>query len=229
MKNLLKASGVINAICLITLIFFAGIQLPSFGMWFYRWQYEVNDTYEVVNMEPDDLHEVTRHMIRYMQGREPDLQIMTTIGGEERYFFSEIEIRHMIDVYYLFAYGLIIQNVLIVLFLLTLALFLVKGRAQIRSLFRSWQIGAIAVYAGLLALIALIAINWHRAFVIFHEIFFDNDYWILDSRVDLLINIVPYQFFIAISIFIGAFFAAGLGLLLTGSTLALRRNSKLSE
>ncbi|MCL2587817.1 MAG: TIGR01906 family membrane protein [Oscillospiraceae bacterium] len=225
MQKLLQASGVINAICLITLILFAGIQLPGFGMWFYRWQYEVNDTYARVNMEQEDLHEVTRHMIRYMQGREPDLQILTTVGGEERYFFSEIEIRHMVDVYDLFAVGLMVQNVLIALFLLTLGLFLFKGRAQIRTLFRSWQIGAAAVFLSLATLIAIIAINWHRAFVIFHEIFFNNDYWILDTRVDLLINIVPYEFFITISVFIGAFFAAGLGLLFLGSTLALRRKT----
>ena len=223
MKKLFLANGIVNAICLITLILLMGIQLPAFGMWFYRWQYEANDTYAQVDMEPEDLHEVTRHMIRYMQGREPDLQILTTVGGEERYFFSEIEIRHMVDVHDLFAVGMILRNVLVVLFLLTLGLFLVRGRVWMRTLFRSWQIGAVAVLAGLGALVAAIAINWQHAFVVFHEIFFDNDYWILDVNVDLLVNIVPYPFFIAVSVFIGVFFAAGLGLLFLGSTLALKR------
>jgi len=226
MQKILKLSGVLNAISLITLILFLGVQLSGFGMWFYRWQYDVNNTYEVVNMQPEDLHEVTRHMIRYMQGREPDLQIMTTVGGEARYFFSEIEIRHMIDVYELFAVGLVIQNILIVLFLATLGLFIFKGREHFRYLFKSWQIGTIAILAALLILVAVIAINWHHAFVIFHEIFFDNDYWILDSRVDLLINIVPYPFFITISAFIGGFFAAGLVVLGGVSTVLLRRGKK---
>jgi len=223
MQKLLKISGVLNAISLITLILFLGIQLPGFGMWFYRWQYRVNSTYEVVDMEPADLHEVTQHMIRYMQGREPDLQIMTTVGGEERYFFSEIEIRHMVDVYELFAVGLVIQNVLIVLFLATLALFLFKGRAHLNYLLRSWQILSAAKLLALLTLVIVIAINWHHAFVVFHEIFFNNDYWILDARVDLLINIVPYPFFITISAFIGGFFALGLIVLCGTSTLLLRR------
>jgi len=223
MKKLFLASGIINAICLIALILFAGIQLPGFGMWFYRWQYEVNDTYARVDMEPEDLHEVTGHMIRYMQGREPELQIMTTVGGEARYFFSEIEIRHMVDVYDLFAVGLMVQNVLIALFILTLGLFIFRGRAWVRYLFKSWQIGAAAVGLSLLTLVVVIAVNWHHAFVVFHEIFFDNDYWILDARVDLLINIVPYAFFITISVFIGGFFAAGLVGLFVGATLAMRR------
>ncbi|MCL2563249.1 MAG: TIGR01906 family membrane protein [Oscillospiraceae bacterium] len=229
MKKLFLASGVVNAICLIALTLFVGIQLPAFGMWFYRLQYEANETYARVDMEPEDLHEVTRHMIRYMQGRETDLQILTTVGGEERTFFSEIEIRHMEDVQDLFVVGLVVQNVLVVLFLLTLGLFIFRGREWVRYLFKSWQIGAAAVFLSLATLIALIAINWHHAFVIFHEIFFDNDYWILDARVDLLVNIVPYEFFIAISVLIGSFFALGLGVLFGGATLGLRRNRKDAE
>jgi len=192
-------------------------------MWFYRWQYDVNNTYEVVNMEPEDLHEVTRQMIRYMQGREPDLQIMTTVGGEARYFFSEIEIRHMIDVYELFSVGFVIQNILIGLFFATLGLFLSKKGRYLRDLFKSWQITSAVILIVLISLVVVIAINWHHAFVVFHEIFFDNDYWILDSRVDLLINIVPYDFFITISTFIGGFFALGLAALLGTSTVLLRR------
>jgi len=61
---------------------------------------------------------------------------------------------------------------------------------------------------------------------VFHEIFFNNDYWILDARVDLLINIVPYPFFITISVFIGGFFAMGLVVMFIGSMLAQRRVKK---
>jgi len=116
----------------------------------------------------------------------------------------------MVDVYELFAAGLRIQTVVIVLFVFTLAAFLFWGRAQFGVLFKSWKIAAGSVFLGLLTLTGLIAINWQHAFVVFHEIFFNNDYWLLDGRVDLLINIVPYPFFVATSIFIGGFFAVGL-------------------
>lgn len=41
----------------------------------------------------------------------------------------------------------------------------------------------------------LIAVNWDRFFVIFHEIFFNNDYWIFDYRTDPVIRILPDGFF----------------------------------
>ena len=228
MKQLFVAGGIINAICLVILLLRFALFIPSFGMWFYLWQYDVNNTYEIVNMEPEHLHEVTRHMIRYMQGHEADLQIMTIVDGEERYFFSPIEIRHMIDVQDLFAAGNILINISIAFLVITLAMFAIFGRDKLRHLFKGWQIMSAAALLALVLLIIAIGINWHHAFVVFHEIFFNNDYWILNPRVDLLINIVPYNFFITLSIVIGGFFAGGLAAIFTASTLLLRRSKQSS-
>ena len=236
MKALLRICGIVNAAAAISLILFLAVQLPSFGMWFYYWQFDANNTYEVVNMEPHDLHAVTRHMIEYMQGRHDrdyGLQIMTYVGGEARPFFSDIEIRHMVDVYDLFVVGIILRNIMALFFIVSLIPFVwlaferqfnnTAPRRPWSALLKAWKWGSIGLLALFAALAALIAINWHRAFVIFHEIFFDNEYWQLNPRVDLLVNIVPYDFFITISIFIGAFFVAGLVLMAVLSSILLRR------
>lgn len=39
------------------------------------------------------------------------------------------------------------------------------------------------------------ALDFDRAFVIFHKLFFRNDYWIFDPQVDPVINILPEAFF----------------------------------
>lgn len=39
------------------------------------------------------------------------------------------------------------------------------------------------------------AVNFSRAFVIFHELFFDNDYWIFDPATDPIILALPEEFF----------------------------------
>lgn len=38
-------------------------------------------------------------------------------------------------------------------------------------------------------------VDFSRAFVVFHEIAFSNDYWIFDPRIDPVINILPEWFF----------------------------------
>ena len=222
-KSLWITLGIINALCLAAFVLWFAIAIPSFGEWFYIWQYNANDTYAVVNMEREHLMEVTRHMIAYMRGLTPDLQISTIVGGQPRYFFSPIEIRHMIDVYELFAAGQRIINFASIAFAATALLFVLGGRRRLRTLFRCWRNTAVAVFVGAIVLVAAIAINWHHAFVVFHEILFNNDYWILDNRVDLLINIVPYDFFITISIVIGGFFVLGLGIIFITSAILLRR------
>ena len=42
---------------------------------------------------------------------------------------------------------------------------------------------------------ALAAIDFNRAFILFHQIVFRNDYWIFDVRYDPVISILPEQFF----------------------------------
>lgn len=60
---------------------------------------------------------------------------------------------------------------------------------------------AIALPAGLGGLCAL---AWDRVFVTFHQLFFDNDYWIFDEHTDPVIRALPDQFFLHESILIFA-------------------------
>ena len=232
MKAFFGASGAIAAISLLGIILITGIFLPSFGMWFYYRQFEANDTYRTVNMQPNDLHAVTRHMIGYLRGKEDDLQTVTTVGGQSREFFSDIEIRHMVDVKNLAVGANIARIVFIILFVFSLAPFVVMRRVKPCVwvyLFKAFKYVSSGIFALLAVLTIIISINWSRAWTVFHEIFFNNDYWILNPQVDLLINIVPYQFFFAMSVFIGVFFAAGLVLVFLIGVIMLRRAAKLTS
>lgn len=46
-----------------------------------------------------------------------------------------------------------------------------------------------------LILAILLAINFDRAFVLFHKLFFRNDYWLFDPITDPVITILPDSFF----------------------------------
>lgn len=48
----------------------------------------------------------------------------------------------------------------------------------------------------------LLAIDFDTAFIVFHKIFFNNDYWIFDPITDPVINILPAAFFLHCAILI---------------------------
>ena len=53
-------------------------------------------------------------------------------------------------------------------------------------------------------LLVAFATNADSAFTIFHKIFFRNDYWVLSSRTDPIITIMPQEFFYHSAILIGS-------------------------
>ena len=59
------------------------------------------------------------------------------------------------------------------------------------------------------ALGLFVAVAWDRFFILFHKIFFDNDYWIFNPRTDPVITILPDGFFLHCMILIVALVAAG--------------------
>ena len=101
----------------------------------------------------------------------------------------------MEDVRGLFLGGLMVRRICIAAALMCLLL-LVLLKARIRRVLPGAVCGGTGLFFALICgLAALISTDFTRYFIIFHQIFFDNDLWILDPETDLLINIVPEPFF----------------------------------
>ncbi|MFV0396332.1 MAG: TIGR01906 family membrane protein [Coprobacillaceae bacterium] len=65
-------------------------------------------------------------------------------------------------------------------------------------------------------------VNFNQAFIIFHKLFFRNDYWVFDARTDPIISILPQTFFMHCFLMI-----IGIVLLLSGGCyLVYRRKQK---
>ncbi len=73
----------------------------------------------------------------------------------------------------------------------------------------------------------IISTDFSKYFIVFHHIFFDNDLWILDPSVDMLINIVPEPFFMDTAFFILILYGF-LTLLVLGISFALMRKNRLT-
>ena len=230
--------GYASALCVLILIVSQSVIFPTFFMPFFRWQYRITDenglnTADIIGMEMDDLLRVTREKLEYMRGRRGSMvditaEVWTTpqvpasrVYGES--FFTPLEIRHMEDVLDLYTLLFIVRNVAFFV-LVALVLGMILLRVSVLPVLAKC---CREVLAGFLILVFItgivIAIDFERAWNVFHLIFFNNDYWMLNPRVDLQISMVPLRFFIHISIFVGGLALVACGGVITWATLHLRQ------
>ena len=228
-----RAASYLSALCLLILIISQSIIFVTFFMPFFNWQYDRPRQYppfngmsavETIGATHADLIYVTTELLDYMRGRRDTLDgIRATVNGVEREFFSDLEKRHMIDVRVLYDILFATRNIA---FFLGTSLFIGMALLQppvLKPFFICCRhiIGGFLVLAGALA--AIISINFDRAWTVFHLIFFNNDYWILTHRVDLLVDLVSLSFFLHISIFVGLLILIASLVVISAGTFYLSR------
>lgn len=80
---------------------------------------------------------------------------------------------------------------------------------------RSYVAAGVTVLAVPAVVFAAVAADPDWFFVMFHKIFFSNDYWIFDWNADQVIRILPMDFFIHCAIIIALFWVVGSVAMLT--------------
>ena len=184
------------AFLLTLLIVLCSVQLAVQDDGFFRRQYAANNVMQNTRIELPELMRVTDEIQAYLFGRREDFNIYGTVGGEYRLLFTEREILHMADVRKLFAAGQLLRNGAFVL-LLVLGIYLFREN---KALLAQALLGGCLLFFALGAVTGLLlAVRFDEVFVLFHEVFFDNDLWLLDPQESILINMVPQPFFVAIS------------------------------
>ena len=163
---------------------------------------------EHIGISEDDLKDLTAFTLAYLNNKDASLDRQMIIKGELREVFTDDEKAHMIDVQRLN----LTANVLLVLSFVIVSVYLflyVRKKYPIDELYLSYK--RVLKYTLIfLAVLGLwILIDFDSFWTMFHHIFFaGNDLWILDLRKDILIMIVPPDFFnhlvivISISFFI---------------------------
>lgn len=188
----------------------------------YETEYEKYDVCSDLDMEMHDVMDVTREMMSYLRGNRRDLDVNTVVSGRETPFFNDREKAHMADVQELFIGGLWLRRIAVLLFVVSfVALYKIKGDWR-RILPKSLLIGT-GVMVGTVGCLAVAVVrDFHKIFFLFHELFFDNDLWLLDPETDLLIRLLPEGFFFDMVARIGIILGGAMVLLLLGSVILLR-------
>lgn len=172
---------------------------------FYEKEYKKYRVLDDLDMEMKDVMSVTHEMMDYLHGKRDDLVVMTTVDGEEREFFNDREKQHMVDVKNIFLGAVKMRNVAIILLIVSLAV-LIFSKEKWKSILAKWYMGITGgiTVAGI-GLGYVFSWDFNKYFVKFHEIFFDNDLWLLDPDTDLMIRMLPEGFFADFSVRIGVF------------------------
>lgn len=230
MKLLHCFLGILCAFCLMIIFLFTSVEAVAY--WtpgYYEKEYTKYGVAEDVNMEMEDLLEVTHEMMAYLRGDRADLHVPAVVGGVEREFFNEREIAHMEDVKGLFLGAIALRRICAVTAAACVVL-LFMLRADVKRILPRMLCAGSGLFLGIAAVLAaVISTDFTRYFIIFHEMFFRNDLWILNPDTDLLINIVPEPFFVDTAARIGIVFALMTGLLFFICIFCIRKAHKKGE
>ena len=230
MKILQRTLASIISITAIVILLITAFEIGAYSDYgWYEKAYEKYDVLDDLEMEMKDVMYVTEEMMVYLRGNREDLVVDTIVNGEEQEFFNDREKAHMVDVRNLFVGGLWIRRIAFVLFLLSVVV-MIKTKVEWKRLLpKSFLIG-LGVFIGITAGAGLLFISdFNKYFTIFHEIFFDNDLWLLDPRTDLLIRMLPEGFFLDMVLRIGVIFLLLLfvGVVISIVALYVRKNKNI--
>lgn len=159
----------------------------------------------------------------YLRDETAHFQYTYAIGSAACRAFNEKEQRHMADVQGLFrlARRVLVYGSIALLSLLAIALKL-GGRGLLRDI-RNGLIVILAL-AGIIAIWA--AADFDSLFILFHQIAFTNDLWWLDPRTDLLIRLMPTDFFVSYAALIGGAWTTAMGLAALMTHLLVKERNK---
>ncbi len=224
LKLLNKILFVLIVLGLPSTILLSCVSIITFDLNHYIKQYEKYDIPDETGISKNELIIATENLLDYMQDKRNDLNFKSIINDSEEEFFSERDKLHMIDVKNIFKLIKLIRNILV----LTLASLIIFNRLSKNMKINKSKCLMLSSFFGALPfiiLIVLINLDFSKYFTVFHEIFFNNDLWLLDPDIDRLVNIFPEEFFAYTAIKILSYYFILLGIIfIIGAFIRLKES-----
>ena len=194
-----KVLSALAGLALFLSLLLTSIDLLCFNRSFFRWQYSLNHTAESIGISEDGLMNATNTLLDYMQDKRDDIKVVEEVKGSIREIFDERETLHMVDVKNLYLNAMKTRTILLVgsIVILTLLVFTHHNQSYI-ILSHAYQNGLLCL-GSLIFFIAIYAmIDFNGFWMNFHYVFFDNDLFLLDPNISIMINMFPSNFFFAV-------------------------------
>ena len=198
----------------------AAIYIPATADWVMQPLMEHFAPSEDTGLPAAEYAPVVDMITDYLSGSADTFQHIFTVDGTEYAAFNQKEQHHMADVQNLFELcRFMIWACLGVLVFSGIAL-----RKRIR--WRTLRCTLLCILAVVTAVIILACIDFNSLFILFHKIAFTNDLWLLNPRTDMLIRLMPLEFFIGYAAIIGCCWLLGMAGLLAVSTIIINKRNK---
>lgn len=195
--KLKKVLGIILIISISLSCLLISVELNAFNLDLYNKSFKKHSTNTITGKSFKELEDIAKDLTIYLDDNESSEILQPN--------FNNREILHMEDVKALFKWGKIIRNTSIFLAIVIALYFYIKREKKYA---RFTFIGLFANWIILIALGLMVYFNFNKYFTIFHHIFFTNDLWLLNPETDLLIQMLPEDFFMNMATRIIVFFLA---------------------
>ena len=153
-----------------------------------------------LNVQASRYADYAKAIAQYLDGKAAALQVKNPDSGEMEAAFSEKENAHMADVRGIVTALKIIRWAGGGLVIVVLAALYLKHRENPASFLgdavRGFALSALFLLLLASALAVWGAVNFDGLFVTFHKIVFSNSLWLLNPNTDLLMALMPLNFFI---------------------------------
>jgi len=225
----------IIGILLSVAILLTSVELIAFNMSRYAISFEKYNISVETGMDKDNLEYVIQDLLAYLRDEKDVLDTEAVVKGEQRVVFGERERFHMIDVKEMFVKGWAIRNTSFTILGLLALIVIVKDKLWKRNLSKSLFYTGVGSISLLGVFVLLIYYDFNKYVTYFHQIFFNNDLWILDPKTEILIQMVPEGFFYdtafkIISLFVGSISIIGaLGYILHRNQVVHKANYMQEE
>ncbi len=201
MNKTIKLCSVILGILFPFVVFVSGIEGAVFDKAFYIKEMEKNQVVKNTGIYPPDMELVVDEILNYLKGDRADFDIQARLAPENAKnviayvsIFNEKEITHMDDVRALLLFFLTLRDIAMTLALIA---FLVLMKYDRKAIIKALFYGSAAFSVVFVVIGSSFVFNFNNTFILFHQMFFANDLWIMDPSTDRLIWIVPEPFFFA--------------------------------
>jgi len=200
MKNIRDILKYIISISCIFCCLLGSIHYCCFNEDFYTSQHDKILLYgkhinEHIGISNEDLKTLTSFTLDYLNDADASLDIKMNVNGVNREIYTDDEKLHMEDVRKL---NLGANTLLVLSFILLslCSLYYVVNKCSMFELYNTYK-KVLYSFLTVFSIIGIwVLIDFDSFWTLFHKIFFaGNDLWLLDLRKDILIMIVPPEFF----------------------------------